>query len=143
MRLPRLLPYVLVLTLAISTNAFAGSRTTRSDEKQYNYTSGSVDPSGTDGKLSLGVVHFSTTSTESSIRVFISDLSGLPVRALLAQDFDDDGAIDYEEEFCGRSKGAIPIRGGVDVSVYLLDGPCSDGTLGMATSGSIKARFRR
>ena len=113
----------------------------RSARAQYNYTSGSAGPGGSDGEIVLGKVGFRTRRSERQVRLLITDATGMPVRALMSQDFDGDGEADRSRGFCTTTKGFVPIRGGVDVEVFLLDGPCADGTGAIATSGWVEAGF--
>lgn len=93
-----------------------------------------------------GCVEIPTTSADSFISLEITDASGLPVAAALAQDVDGDGTGTFFGSVCGASTTPIPITPGFPVTVIIGAGVVVDGATippgacpSAATSGTIKA----
>ena len=90
----------------------------------------------------VGCVIVMPKSTESFARIAITDRSGRPVFASWGQDYDDDGFTDGGGDFCGVTKGAVGIRPGVELIVFLWNGPGVElngvNCPGPATAGSVK-----
>ncbi|MGH2756874.1 MAG: hypothetical protein ACRDI3_03710 [Actinomycetota bacterium] len=80
-------------------------------------------------------VRIPTNADERSVRIRIEDLSGTAVMAAVDQTQDD------FEIFCGKSDH-IPIVGGQDVRIHLLEGLCEDREEPSVVSiGTISATF--
>ncbi len=128
---------------AMPAAALAGKSRTASGE--YNtlvVKPGEGLPPSASGRISNGVT-FETRKSERYVSVVIADKSGLPTRAVLSQDVDDDGRADLELELCGATESPVAITKGIDVTVAAQEGPCADGTTAMATFGTVTATFTR
>jgi hypothetical protein len=93
-----------------------------------------------------GCVEIATTAGENYISVEITDASGQPVAAALAQDTDGDGVGTFFATVCGASTAPIPITAGSPVTVIIGAGVVVDGATippgacpSVATSGTVKA----
>lgn len=92
----------------------------------------------------IGGASFGTSCDESRLRLVIQDQSGLPVRAAIGVDADGPGGAGREEtlaEVCGATSDPVAFTPGSVVTVYVLGGPCSDGSPAAATQGTITATF--
>jgi hypothetical protein len=93
-----------------------------------------------------GCVEIPTTSADMYISLEITDASGLPVAAALAQDVDGDGTGTFFGSVCGASTTPIAITPGFPVTVIIGAGVVVDGATippgacpSAATSGTIRA----
>lgn len=93
----------------------------------------------------IGSVEFSG-GRERFVSVEITDATGLPVAADVVQ-FSGDQNVSTDSSdattysICGASERPLRIRRFVKVYVFIYAGPCADGTLAAATTGTVTARF--
>ncbi len=92
----------------------------------------------------LGCFAFGTASNEHNVEVSIEDSAGTPVFASVTQDLNGDNQADTSTDICGASEGPIPIESGVEVTVFIWEGPgVSPVCPGFASSGTIKVKFTK
>lgn len=127
--------------LLVASQAALAGPGRRVDDAQYNYTDGIAYPGGTSGRVVLGFAEFETLPRERSVSLTITDTLGGDVAGRAAQDLDGDGEFDVEQDFCGATDSPLPITGGVELTVFVMEGTCGD-TPAVPTSGSIRAIFR-
>ena len=132
-----------LLVLSLSANSLAGTSRTKSGS--YNTVAGGIndnDPS-VEGEFSNSVT-FTPRPRERFVSLRIDDKSGLPARALVVQSKSGPNGSYYvlEEEICGETESPIKIHKGLDVTVAVQDGLCSNGTTGAATFGTVTATFK-
>lgn len=91
----------------------------------------------------LGGATLSTTCGHSHVALSLQDASGLPVRAMVMQDRDYMGPAGAEivGGVCGETKEPLEFTPGAQILVYVLEGPCADGTPAAATTGTVTATF--
>ena len=90
-----------------------------------------------------GGASFHAACSEGRMEVTLADKSGLPTRAAVGIDPDGAGpaAEQLVAEVCGGTEEPIEIVPGAAVNVYVVGGPCADGTPAAATTGTITATF--
>lgn len=132
----------LVLALCVSAvPALAGPGKSRTETGEYNTLTVEPDTEtpALAGQFANGV-SFETRKGERFVSVVIKDDTGMPVRAVLEQDFDDDGTEDLSQEICSATTTPVKIRPAVPVVVSVQEGACADG-YAVATFGTVTATF--
>lgn len=94
------------------------------------------------GQENLGAVRFAGGS-ERFVSATVTDASGRPVLAELAQDYNGDTGPELSVPFCGSTESPVRIKPGVETLVYVYAGTCEDGAVSAPTSGSVRAVFTR
>ena len=89
---------------------------------------------GTAPGVSLTQVPFTPTAKERKVSIAITDDSGQPVRASLAQSESE------LSDFCGKTDAPVMIAPGVEIQLKLFSGTCGSG-VGVMTQGKITATF--
>ncbi|MEA2499005.1 MAG: hypothetical protein QOH26_1410 [Actinomycetota bacterium] len=120
----------------IAAPADAGRKRNRKVTGVYNGGAGV----GTIYAINFGGAKFPTKSTERYVKVKLTDATGQPVGFSVGQDPDGDSSADILGKGCGKTKGSVPIQGGVDVIIFVGElEACGDPTIG--TQGEIAAVF--
>lgn len=116
----------------------------RTETGEYNTFTVDTDQTGpsASGRISNGV-SFTPRRGERYVSVVIEDKTGVPVRAFVEQDVDDDGQADLSVEFCGATSEPIRFQKGAPVEVWAQEGPCADNSGGASTFGTVTATFTR
>jgi hypothetical protein len=89
----------------------------------------------------VGGVAFTPAPGEAYVSVTITDTAGQPVSGMIAQDTNGDNLTDTSAGFCGATTEPVPIDPAYNVVVYVFEGPCSDTTPAVATTGTVTATF--
>lgn len=90
----------------------------------------------------VGGATFRAGCGEGRIEVTLADETGLPARGAIAVDADGptgDAPQNFVAEVCGATPEPVAITPGAEVTVFVLEGPCSDGTPAAATRGTVTA----
>lgn len=90
----------------------------------------------------VGGAVFRAGCGEGRFEVTLADQTGLPTRGVVAVDPDGPtgGAPqNFIAEVCGATDGAVDVAPGSEVTVYVLEGACADGTPAAATTGTATA----
>ena len=136
---------VLVLAMCLAAlPAFAGGSKGRTASGEYNTLTIEQDEGsvGSHGYITNGVI-FKTRPGEKFVGIVIEDDSGYPARAVVGQDLDGDRVAEVTEEICGATEEPIKLRKRAVVMVYTQEGACDDGTMAVATFGTVTATFTR
>lgn len=90
----------------------------------------------------IGGATFATAATESYVTVDIADDTGMDVSAAVGQDPEGDGTV-ATTAFCTSTEEPIAIEPGLEITVFVFVGPCTDPALApaFATQGTITATF--
>lgn len=92
----------------------------------------------------IGCVGFGTAANERNVEVMIEDSAGTPVYASVTQDLNGDNQADTSTDICGASDGPIAIEPGLEVTVFIWEGPgISPVCPGFASSGVINMTFTK
>ena len=142
----RTAPIILAAALAVSVMAAPSlartarhRATTRTATATYYGGGGAFGLNGKDDPV--GGAGFKTYAGEKYVTIKVTDQSGKPVAASWGQKTDNTPGGDNKfGSFC-TTASRIPIAPGADLHVYVGEGPCSDGTMGAATTGTIKVTF--
>jgi hypothetical protein len=91
----------------------------------------------------IGGATLSSSCGHSRVALSLEDATGLPVRAIVMQDRDYLGPEGSEVVggVCGETKEPLEITPGAEILVYVIEGPCADGTPAAATTGTVTATF--
>ncbi|HEV2756424.1 MAG TPA: hypothetical protein VG318_11690 [Actinomycetota bacterium] len=92
----------------------------------------------------VGAAIFQAACGESTFEVTLADKTGLPTRGVVAVDpdgFSGDAPQKFVAEVCGSTDGPVEITPGAEVTVYVLEGACSDATPAAATTGTATGTF--
>lgn len=92
----------------------------------------------------VGGAIFNAGCGEGRVDVTIADTSGLPARGVIATDVDGPGGPapqNFIAEVCGATEAPVDVTPGSEVTVFVLEGPCSDATPAAATTGTVTATF--
>ncbi|HYP23526.1 MAG TPA: hypothetical protein VEV43_08130 [Actinomycetota bacterium] len=90
----------------------------------------------------IGGAQFVAGCGEGRLEVTLTDQTGLPTRAAIAVDPDGvggDAPQDFVAEVCGTTESPVAITPGAEVTIFVVEGPCSDGTPATATTGTVTA----
>lgn len=127
----------------------ASERTARDDEAAYVWGGGAgagpvtlppsvLFDSPTGG--TIGGAVFKTGTDDRFVSLKIADAAGLPVRAAIYTG--PHGRGQYVADVCGSTKDSIELPpDSQQLIVYVLQGPCADGTPAAVTQGTISATF--
>jgi hypothetical protein len=99
---------------------------------------------GLSGDETIGGAVFRAMCGEGRFEVALADQSGLPTRAVVAVDpdgFSGDAPQSFVADLCGATEEPLDVTSGAEVTVFVIEGPCSDGTPAAATAGTVTARF--
>ena len=99
---------------------------------------------GLSGDETVGGAVFRAMCGEVRFEVTLTDQSGLPTRGLVAVDPDGlsgDAPQKFVADVCGATEEPVDITSGAEVTVFVLEGPCADGTPAAATTGVAAATF--
>ncbi len=90
----------------------------------------------------IGGASFPTGAGESFVTIEIADDAGMDVSAAVGQDPEGDGTV-ATTPFCTSTEEPLPIQPGIEVTVFVYVGPCTDPALGPAfsTQGTVTATF--
>ncbi|HYO61770.1 MAG TPA: hypothetical protein VEU29_07715, partial [Actinomycetota bacterium] len=91
----------------------------------------------------IGGATLSSSCGHSRVELMLEDATGLPVRAIVMQDRDYLGPEGPElvGQVCGATTNPLGFTPGSQILVYVLEGPCADGTPAAATTGTVTATF--
>lgn len=92
----------------------------------------------------VGGAVFRASCGEGRFEVALADQTGLPVRALVGVDADGptgDAPQSFVAEVCGATGEPVNVMPGAEVTVFVLEGACSDGTPAAATTGTVTMTF--
>lgn len=128
----------------------APSKTARELTAKYVFPSGAgvgEDPYvftyfGLSESEAVGGAIFRAGCGEGRIEVTLADQTGLPARGAIAVDpdgFGGDAPQNFVAEVCGATEGPVDVTPGAEVTVFVLEGPCSDGTPAAPTTGTVTA----
>lgn len=90
----------------------------------------------------VGGATFQAGCGEGRFEVTLADETGLPARGAIAVDADGptgDAPQNFVAEVCGATVEPVDVTPGSEVTVFVLEGPCSDGTPAAATRGTATA----
>lgn len=82
----------------------------------------------------IGCVRFETRPKEKFARVKIEDALGLPVHGFITT---ADGQT-ILADFCGETAKSVLLTD-ISIQVWVIEGPCSDGTPAIASQGTVSA----
>lgn len=100
--------------------------------------SGGICPSASPDQAGTCIEVPLLSADEAFVKVEIQDATGLSSPGFISQgDLDGDGIGDLYGEFCGAHEEAVPLVNSNPVRVSYYTGTCSDGTPGLATTGTI------
>lgn len=90
----------------------------------------------------IGGASFPTAASESYVTIDIQDDAGMDVSAAVGQDPEGDGTVSTTP-FCTSTEEPLPIQPGLEVTVFVYVGPCTDPAPApaFATQGTIVATF--
>ncbi|MDQ3913843.1 MAG: hypothetical protein M3323_00715 [Actinomycetota bacterium] len=90
----------------------------------------------------IGGASFPTGARETFVTIDIEDDAGMDVSAGVGQDPEGDGTVSTTS-FCTSTEEPVAIRPGLDVTVFVYAGPCTDPAPApaFATQGTITATF--
>ena len=90
----------------------------------------------------IGGAVFPTGSTERYVTIDIADDAGMDVSAAVGQDPEGDGTV-ATTPFCTSTEEPVAIDPGLEVTVFVFVGPCTDPAPApaFATQGTITATF--
>jgi hypothetical protein len=90
----------------------------------------------------IGGAVFPTGAGESYVTIEIADDAGMDVSAAVGQDPEGDGTVSATS-FCTSTEEPLAIQPGVEVTVFVYVGPCTDPAPApaFATQGTITATF--
>lgn len=92
----------------------------------------------------VGGAVFDAGCGEGRVEVTLADQSGLPARGAIATDVDGPAGPapqNFVAEVCGATPEPVEVTPGAEVTVFVLEGVCSDGTPAAATTGTVTATF--
>ena len=121
----------------------APKRTERVAEATYQGPAVGVGGAGICSPGTLGCFPFALGADEGYINIEIADTVPVGVFASVTQDLDGDTFADTSVDICGSSAEPIQVEPGVEVTVFLWEGPgvTTDGAPcpGVVTQGTITA----
>ena len=90
----------------------------------------------------IGGASFPTAAGESYVTIDIEDNAGMDVSAAVGQDPEGDGTV-ATTPFCTSTEEPLPIAPGLEVTVFVYVGPCTNPSPApaFATQGTITATF--
>lgn len=90
----------------------------------------------------IGGVRFPTGAGEAYVSIEISDDAGMDVSASVGQDPEGDTTVSTTR-FCTSTEEPVPIEPGLEVTVFVFVGPCTDPepAPAFATQGTVTATF--
>jgi hypothetical protein len=95
------------------------------------------------GEHNIGGVNFPTGSGERYVSIEIEDTTGMDVSAAVGQDPEGDGTV-TTTPFCTSTAEPVPIDPGLEVTVFVFVGPCTDPAgPALATQGTVTATFSK
>jgi hypothetical protein len=95
------------------------------------------------GDHNIGGVSFPTGSGERFVSIEIADTAGMDVSAAVGQDPEGDGTV-TTTPFCTSTPEPVPIDPGLEVTVFIFVGPCTDPAgPAFATQGTVTATFSK
>lgn len=114
-------------------------KTTRTAEADYVLPNGGLWLQA----VNLGGASFPISMTESYVSVVVTDLVSPKVWGVIGQDTNGDLQADTSISFCGKTDAPVPVTPGIDVTVFLFQGPCllNDSSPAFGTAGTIIATF--
>lgn len=92
----------------------------------------------------VGGAVFRASCGEGRFEVTLADQTGLPARAVVGVDSDGpagDAPQNFVAEVCGATEEPLNVTPGAEVTVFVLEGACSDGTPAAATTGTVDLTF--
>ncbi len=133
----------LMATVAVSGSVGAAQKKTRRVVKSYAGPGGAFGGGGVFTVLGqqIGGVVLQGRTGERFVAIKIADDLGQKVAGSISQDYDGDNFADRSVDFCGATKKPVRIEARYEVVVFISEGPCASGEMGVASRGKVIATF--
>jgi hypothetical protein len=143
-KLSCLIAVCLVLgTLTAAAEAKSKKKVERTTTASYVSPGGAAEQGAyvNAGGTYFGGVELTPSTGERFVSIVINDSSGQKTAGAVSQDINGDMQADTSVAFCGATTDPVSIDPSHVVTVYVFEGPCTDATPAVATSGTVVGTF--